>query len=194
MINYGKRMVEEKGPVTQVVATFYKHIDESVFYRGSMEALGADGIHCVDTLRYVAGLDQEVEELYSIPVRREDGMAVAWNAVMRFSNGVTGVLHTNYDVGGRVHTFEIHGKGISAYLAPDESAKILIDHAGKNKQMLVKDTKEIAGSNEVLHYYGTFLQNRHFIDCIRNNVTPNIDFRDAIKTMRLVDQIRTNGH
>jgi predicted dehydrogenase len=193
MINYAKTMVEEKGGVTQVSATFYKN-KSAIFYRGGMEALGADGIHCVDTLRYVAGLDQEVEELYSIPVRQNNNVDVAWNAIMRFSNGVTGILHTNYNVGGRNHSFEIHGNGISAYLNPDETARIFIDNEGyHNKNVIVKDTKEIAEHNDVLYYYGTFQQDRHFIDCIKNNVMPLTNFHDAIKTMKLVDRIKTNS-
>jgi predicted dehydrogenase len=193
MINYAKELVEKKGGVTQVAATFFKG-NNTIFFNGAMDALTADGIHCVDTLRYIAGPDQEVEEVYSIPARYQCDLDNAWNAVIRFTNGVTGILHLNYNVGGRLHSFEIHGCGISAYLNPDESATIFENNGGyRNKNVVVKTTQEIAGSNDVLDYYGSYLQDRHFIDCIKTGAQPSTSFADAVKTMKLVDRIRAGN-
>ena len=42
------------------------------------------------------------------------------------------------------------------------------------------------------HTYGFFGENRHFIDCIKNNVEPETCFADATKTMELVDRLYQN--
>ena len=42
------------------------------------------------------------------------------HGVCRFDNGVTGTIKANYRVGGRIHRFEVHGPGVSAYINLDE--------------------------------------------------------------------------
>src|SRR5690606_19497826 len=114
------------------------------------------------------GYEHEVEEFYSIPARYGCEMDNAWNAIMRFSNGATGIIHLNYNVGGRIHTFELHGNGVSAYLNPDDTATFLEGNGGYfSDNVVVKTTQELAGSTSRLDYYGFFLQDRHFIDCIK---------------------------
>lgn len=190
MVNYAKELVERKGGVTQVAGTFYKGMN-TTFYNGATDALVADGIHCVDTLRYLVGPEQEVEEMLSIPARYGSGMDNAWNAVIRFTGGVTGVLHFNYNVGGRLHTFEVHGNNISAYLNPDESITVYEDNGGYlNENVTVKTTQELAGSSSRADYYGFYQQDRHFIDCIKSGSEPLTGFRDAVRTMKLIDRIR----
>ncbi len=183
IINKAKGMVEAKGKVNQVVVTFYKHAS-AVYYNGAVDVIGCDAIHAVDTVRYLAG-DSEIEEVYSIPARYEDDVDNAWNAVMKFKNGVTGVLLTNWNVGGRAHTFEIHTPGCSAFIDADTKAKILMDEKEE-----VLDTKEVSGSDQFYKYYGFYDQSRHFIDCVKNGATPSSGFEDALKTMKLVDKIR----
>lgn len=184
MINYAKKAAEEKGKITQVVVTFYKHAS-AVYYGGAADVIGCDAIHAVDTIRYLAGSESEVEEVHSIPARYGDVVDNAWNAVMRFSSGVTGVLLSNWNAGGRVHTFEIHAPGISAFLDADDKGKIIQDGDAR-----VIDAKEIAGSDEKYRSYGFYDQSRHFIDCVKTGAAPSSSFRDAVKTMELVDAIR----
>ncbi len=186
MIRYAINYLQEHGikEVSQLVATFYKQRG-SLFFNGAMDALTSDGIHAVDFLRFMAGTDCSVEELYSLKSRfGGDSIDNSWNAIMRFSNGATGTLQTNYQVGGRRHTFEIHAPDISMYVNPDEELVIL----HKNNK-LVLHTKDIAGSNEHRKYYGFYDESRHFIDCVRRNTKPSPDFQDALASMRLVERI-----
>lgn len=186
MVRHALAVLERHGAeeATQIVATFYKRRG-AVFFNGAMDALTADGIHAVDFLRFIAGSGQNVEELFGVTARYSDEMDNAWNALMRFSNGATGILQTNYQVGGRLHTFEIHAPDISLYLNPDEELKIVRDG-----QIETLHTKEIAGSDEFRKYYGFYDEARHFIDCIRHNTTPSPDFADALETMKLVERIK----
>jgi virulence factor len=191
MVNYAKGLVEAKGAITQIAATFYKG-NNTIFFDGGIDGLVADGIHCVDTLRHIAGPDQEVQEVLSIPARYGCDLDNAWNAVIRFANGITANLHINYNVGGRVHSFEIHGQGISTYINPDEALTIFEDNDGyDNPNTVVKTTHELANSNARVDYYGFYQQDRHFIDCIKTNTEPLTSFRDAVKTMELIDRIRS---
>ncbi|MDF2725298.1 MAG: dehydrogenase, partial [Paenibacillus sp.] len=166
MINYAKEWIESKGGVKQVTCTFFKG-DNTTFYNGNTDPLVADGIHSVDALRHIVGYEHEIDQFYSIPARNGSETDNAWNVIMTFSNGVTGILHLNYNVGGRIHTFELHGQGVSAYLNPDDTATFLEGNGGYlNDKVIVKTTQELAGSTQRADYYGFFPQDRHFIDCI----------------------------
>jgi predicted dehydrogenase len=57
----------------------------------------------------------------------------------------------------------------------------------------VKTTQELAGSTQRADYYGFFPQDRHFIDCIKAGTEPVASFRDAVKTMKLIDRIRAGS-
>ncbi|MBO9596711.1 MAG: Gfo/Idh/MocA family oxidoreductase, partial [Cohnella sp.] len=190
MVQYAKRLVEESGGITQLTGTFYKG-NNTTFYDGNIEAIMADGIHCVDTLRYLAGTEQPIEEVYSLAGSCGGGsLNNAWNALIRFANGISAVLQLNYNTGGRIHTFEVHGCGISAYLDPDNQATVLENNGGYlNDNVQVRTTQEIAGSELRNDYYGFFAQDRYFIDCIRTKSEPHASFRDAVRTMKLIEAI-----
>ncbi|NPV80056.1 MAG: Gfo/Idh/MocA family oxidoreductase [Firmicutes bacterium] len=182
MMTYGKRYVEERGKINQVVATFYKK-SSAVYYDGVVDVIGCDAIHAVDALRWMAGSD--AMEVASLESQYDDVVPNSWNAIVRFENGVSGILLTNWNVGTRIHTFEIHAPGVSAFLNPNDKGFIYED--GK---VTVIDTKEIAGSGENYKYYGFFAESRHFIDCVKAGKEPSSSFADAVKTMELVDMIR----
>ncbi|NLA06152.1 MAG: hypothetical protein GX872_00805, partial [Firmicutes bacterium] len=61
----------------------------------------------------------------------------------------------------------------------------------KDDEVTTLDTREIANSSENYKYYGFFQESRHFIDCIKSGEEPSSSFRDAVKTMELVDMLRT---
>jgi virulence factor len=186
MIRYARDKVTEHGSVSQVVATFYKHQIPATFFDGAMDALTADGIHAVDTIRYLIGTEQEIVDLHTISAQYSDDVPNSWFSIMKFSNGATGILLTNYNVGGRVHTFEIHGPGISVFLNPNDEGMIIQE---QGKQII--KSQEIAESKEFYKYYGFFQENRYFIDCIKAGKKPSSDFQDALKTLELVEQIRS---
>ncbi|MCC6728517.1 MAG: Gfo/Idh/MocA family oxidoreductase [Chthonomonadales bacterium] len=172
-----------RGPVTQCVASFYKcYRDQPAYYRGATDVLTCDAVHAVDMLRWMGG---EARTVASLVDRREADYDNAFNALVRFAGGATGVLLSNWTVGGRVHRFEMHGPGVSAYADPDGEAVLLED--GGAPEVLASRT--VAGSEEFRVYYGFEAENRHFIDCIRDGVTPLTSLADAVRTMELVERI-----
>jgi len=179
-----KGMVEERGPIIQCVSTFYKR-SSAVYYGGAVDMLTCDAIHAVDMLRWMGG---EVEEVLSISGAFGEDLKNAYNAVVRFKGGGLGVLCANWAVGKRVHTFEMHSYGISAFVNPDDKAVIYADN--KEEPIAVISTTEAAGSSDRRIYYGFYHENRHFIDCIKEDREPETSFSDAVKTMELVERIK----
>lgn len=177
-----KQRVHQAGRVTQAVSTFYKK-GSAVYYNGAIDVITCDAVHAVDTLRWMAGGD--VSSVASLVSNYGDVVDNSWNALVRFDNGAAGILLTNWNVGGRVHNFEIHGEGISAFIDPD-SVSYVIDNS-KRQDI---DFIGVAGSDEEYKLSGFFGQSRHFIDCIKKGEQPETNFADAVKTMELVDRIK----
>ncbi len=183
-----KEMVEKRGPIVQCVATFYKyeslrHVVVPPYYRGAVDILTCDAIHCVDTLRWMCGEAREVVSMISkFYVDYEN----SFNALIRFESGAVGILMTNWAAGHRIHTFEMHARGISAFVNPDDKAVIYMDD---RDQPVIIGTQEAAGSNDRVVYYGFYAENRHFIDCVKEGKQPETNFEDAAKTMELVERI-----
>ncbi len=179
-----KRMVEERGQILQCAATFYKNsIGAGPYYAGAIDILSCDAVHAVDTLRWMGGevvaAASDIRKLYA-------DYDNSFNALLKFENGAVGFLLTNWVAGTRVHTFEMHAKGISAFIDANDEAAIYSD--GKAEGQILK-TQEVAGSAENHKFYGFYGENRHFIDCIKQKKMPETNFADAVKTMELVDRI-----
>lgn len=179
-----KERVEERGPLTQCVATFYKHtIGAPPYYGGAIDVLTCDAVHAVDALRWMGG---------EVVCAASDVRAVSasydnsFNALLSFENGCTGVLLTNWTVGKRVHTLEMHGAGISAFIDTDERAVIYKDNQPEGEEIRSRD---LVGTEEPHKRLGFFAENRHFIDCIKDQRLPQTHFGDALRTMELVDTI-----
>jgi len=93
-------------------------------------------------------------------------------------------------VGGRRHTFEMHGRGISCFCEPevDRGAEIYVEGQGPE----TISTVAAAGTDARHHTYGFFGENRHFVDCLKANIEPETCFADATKTMELADRLYRN--
>ncbi len=185
MLTYAKKYIEEKANINQVVATFYKN-STAVYYNGAIDVISCDAIHAVDALRWLAG--GEVVAVSSLVSQYHEVVPNSWNAIIRFDNGVSGVLLTNWAAAARVNQFEIHSKKASAFLNPDSKGQII-------EGVTVKeiDTFELSGSKEMYKYYGFYSETRHFIDSIKAGKEPTSNFSDAVKTMLLVDMIKANA-
>jgi predicted dehydrogenase len=186
VIRTGKKLCEERGPVHTAVATFYKHsLGAGPYYGGAIDILTSDGIHAVDTLRYLCG--GEVLSVASDVRRLIADHHTAHLALVRFSSGATGVLLTNWMTGRRVFTVEVHAPGISCFGDPEEGARVFADN--KVEPMRLLDPFELAGSKADYRAFGPYDMNLHFIDCIRRRVQPETSLDDAVKTMELIDAI-----
>jgi virulence factor len=178
---------EERGPITQAAVAFYKHmVGQPQYYDGAVDLLTSDVIHCLDTLRWLCG---EVTRVASDVSWHYADYPSSFNALLRFESGATGHLLNSYTVGKRIHTFELHSRGFSAFVDADSTAHIYADD-GETEELL--DTREVAGSIDFRVYYGYTAESRHFIDCLKAKSLPQTHLGDAVRTMELVDRIYHN--
>lgn len=186
--------------ITQVGGTFFKH-STPAFYGGCASAYVCDVIHVIDAMCHIAG---DTIEAGALLAESYGGCSEenAWNAVFRFKNRITGVMKSNYATGGRVHDFEIHGPGASAYLnlgfgGSGCDAKILF-HQGQGTHSLSAagaqlpremhlDGKVIAGSEDYHRYYGYYAEDRSFLDCVRDRTMPACDLKQAVISMEALE-------
>lgn len=179
-----RRRLEERGALRHCAASYLKHYPVDVpYYDGPASMLILDGIHAVDTLRWLGG---EVESVTSHTSAWCSGYSNAFRALIKFENGCTGMLNADWAAGCRVQTVEMHAAGASSFVDIDDCARIYSDD---NPQPEILDVKQIAGSNEFRIYYGFEAENRHFIDCIKAGRLPENNFDEAVRTMELVEAI-----
>ena len=182
-----RAIAKERGPLIQAVATFYKSmVGSPPYYGGAVDLLTCDIIHAVDALRWLCG---EAAKVASTKDARFAHYENSFNAVMRFDSGATGVLLSNFAVGSRIHTFEMHAKAFSAFVNPNDRA-LIYDGSQEPRQILAQ---EAAGSEDHRKTYGFYQENRHFVDCLREDREPMTNLADAAKTMQLVDRIHASA-
>jgi virulence factor len=190
--------------ITQVEGRFMK-CGTAAFDRGGISAFESDTIHAIDLVRSIA--DGTPVKAATVRNQVEDIVPNMWNSVVRFDNGVTGIVKANYQTGGRTHTFEIHGPGASAFInigmgGPQCEAQILTAE-GKGGYSLAAtgtgghglqtiDGKELAGSDKFYRYYGFYNEDLHFLECVREGKEPETSIADAVKTYRFVDMLATS--
>ena len=195
-------IVRERTRINQVEGCFFKFGD-AAFDKGSISAFASDTIHAIDLVRWIAGGTAQSAAL--VEARYEDVVSNAWNGVIRFDNGVTGVVKANYMTGGRVHRVEVHGAGTSAYVDLGTGEEIqcsaaILTHEGEKRYSLAAagaaketvqrlDGAEVAGSSAFHRAYGYWQEDRHFIDCVRGSARPDPDIVEAAKSIELVEML-----
>jgi predicted dehydrogenase len=158
VLRAGKALCDARGPTHSAVATFYKHaLGDGPYYRGAVDILTSDAIHAVDTLRYLCG--GEVVRVASDVRRLLADHVTAHYALVRFSTGATGVLLTNWMMGRRFFTFELHAPGISCFGDPEEGGRVFADN--QTEPLRVLDPFELAGSREPLQQTRPLVRLRH---------------------------------
>jgi predicted dehydrogenase len=205
LVRHVKQLVEQRTQITQVEGCFFKYGTGS-FDRGGLPAFESDTVHAVDLVRWFAG--GVAERAATVIAQYDEPVINAWNGVCWFDNGVTGVIKANYRTGGRVHRFEIHGPGVSAYidlgfgaasceavlLAHEGQAQYSLAARGASEQGILRiDGIELAGSTEFYKYYGFYQEDRHFIDCVQTGTEPETSIADAVKSMRMIDLFMSNA-
>ena len=182
-----KTIVEKQGPIIQCMSTFHKNTPDARYYDGVIDVLTCDAIHAVDALRWLGGgevkaVASDINSFYS---EREN----SFNALVKFTSGASGYLCTNWSVGGRIHTFEMHAREISAYINPDPGGRAILHTPNGTTEITPEDA---AGSDASHRAYGFYGESRHFVDSIQQNQQPLTCFADAVKTMELVTAIYQN--
>jgi virulence factor len=183
LMRQSRDKVSAVGPINQCVSTFYKYHAAGPYYDGAIDILSCDAIHAVDALRFMCG---DVADCASAVRSLGQSFDTSFTALVEFENGAVGVLLANWRTGGRVHQFELHAAGASAFIDPDDKAVFHLNNE-LNAEIITAD--EAADSELKYHSYGFFGENRHFIDCLKAGTEPESSFRDSVRTMELVDLI-----
>lgn len=172
----------KRGPITHAVCTFYKCSLER--FLGARDHILDDGVHAIDTLRWMCG--GEVVEVQS-RVRRVGVPDINFvMALLHFDNGATGVLMNSWTSGRRIFRVEMHAPGICAE-AEHEGKGYL--YADGDTQGLEYDAREVAGSDQLFVFGGFQAKNREFIDAVKSGQQPGSNFSDAVKTMEVAEKI-----
>ncbi len=191
--------VEQAGPIHSVHVDFLKSTADlsrpAGFYDGAIDAFTSDGIHAVDTMRWLCG--GEVEDVRAV-VRRLAVPGPVPNAIdaqVTFSSGAVGTLRYNLLTGRRIFRADFSGPNITASVDPDRDSLIV---AGDGEPEIVPSSTfgRVASGTAPLedrHWLGFWHESRHFIDCVRSGAQPTSHFADAVKSMELVERILQAG-
>ncbi len=182
LICKARRMIEERGPITQIVAEFHKSMTD-LAARGFPEHLldrfiYETPIHAIDLTRSLAG-SSPIAELHAVARRANSRFVDVYAALIRFENGCVAQITANFTTDARLERYEIHGRDCSAYL--EGVRRAVVQRDGKEE---VLDTVESAGTAE---------QARFLVDCIKEDRPvdlPAAGLDEAVETMRLADRIR----
>jgi predicted dehydrogenase len=175
------RRFRELTTLTHIEARYYKN-ESPVFFGGVASAFICDAIHGVDLLRHLASGDAPVSVRVLKAATLEivnpgDGFAEAWYSSLQFNNGVSALFRANYCTAGRIQEFELHGKGVSAFISlgfggSECKGRILRasppGFASTKADITEFDGPTLAGSDRFEDYYGFRGENRIFLDRVMN--------------------------
>jgi len=172
----------ERGGIVHAVCRFYKCAITP--YLEARDHMMDDGVHAIDTLRWMCG--GEVVEIQSVTRRVMTPDINFFAAMLGFDNGATGLLVNSWTSGRRIFDVEMHAPGICVE-AEHEGKGVL--YADGDTEGVVYDTREVAGSDEPYVYGGFRAKHREFIDALKAGVQPGSHFSDAVKTMEVAERI-----
>ena len=182
LICKARGLIEERGPVTQIVAEFHKSMT-ALHKRGYPDHLLDNfiyetPIHAIDLTRSLAG-SSPIAELHAVARRTNSPYVDVYAALIRFENGCVAQLTANFTTDARLERYEIHGRDCSAYLE------------GVRRAVVQRDGQEEVF--DVVKSGGTAEQARFLVDCIKEDRPvglPAANLDEAVETMKLADRIR----
>lgn len=172
----------ERGPIVHAVCRFYKCAFDP--YLEARDHMMDDGVHAIDTLRWMCG--GEVVKIHSITKRVTTPDINFFSVMFEFDNGATGLMINSWTSGRRIFDVEMHAPGICVE-AEHEGKGVL--YADGDTEGVVFDTREEAGGDELYQYGGFQAKNREFIDCLKAGTLPGSHFGDAVKTMEVAEKV-----
>lgn len=197
--------VREAGPITQIDGRFMKfgHVETNWDYAS---AFVCDIVHAIDLVRYIA--QSEPKKIATIANSINSRVDNIWNSTILFENGISATLRANYQAAARIHDFEIHGPGASAFVNMGFGeqaceATILYGNGtviyssastgvGGDRKREDLSGPEIAGSNNYYTYYGYKQEDIEFIEAVLTGTQPRCNIEDAAKTMDMVEMMLEN--
>jgi len=148
----------------------------------------ADAIHNIDLMRFIAG---DVTDIFGFSDRRDANFTNAHCACTRHASGAMGVISTHHCVGARVHHFEIHAMGMSAYLDVGDTHAPACSLWLDGKQAPPPPTVAVdLPANVGLDNYCETL---HFARWIAGEVEGESNLADAVESVRLAEAV-AGGH
>ncbi|MBE6930079.1 MAG: Gfo/Idh/MocA family oxidoreductase [Ruminococcaceae bacterium] len=199
LVQYVLKRMRELTEFTQVDGLFIKYSDVAAGWHYASSFV-CDIVHAVDLVRYLAG--SEPEKAATVIAAHNSPVDNAWSSVIRFKNGITGTLRSNYQSAGRVHDFTIHGPGATAFINlgfGTAACEATIMHGNGITQYSIGaagvvgpgiekiDGLVIAGSDNYHQYYGYKPEEEDFFNAIRTGAKPICPIDDAAKTMDMVE-------
>jgi predicted dehydrogenase len=172
----------KRGPITHAVCTFTKCNIEP--FLGARDHMMDDGVHAIDTLRWMCGGDVVGVDSVCRNVLVPDINFIV--ALLRFDNGAVGVMMNSWTSGRRVFRVEMHAPGICVEAEHEGKGAVYADGDTGGVEV---DTREVAGSDEVYIFGGFRAKNREFIDAVKSGAQPGSHFGDAVKTMEVAERI-----
>ena len=176
----------KRSPIVHAVCEFYKFSPDPCLT--AKDRIMDDGVHAVDTLRWMCGGEVADVESTTRRVGVPDVNFVA--AMLHFDNGATGAMITNWFSGRRIFRVQMHARGICAEGEHEGKGYIYADGDVTGVEY---DTREVSGSDELFVYGGFQAKNREFLDCLKSGERPGSSFSDAVKTMEVVETIVAKG-
>jgi predicted dehydrogenase len=172
----------KRGPIVHAECAFYKY--EPKPYLHARDHMMDDGVHAIDTIRWLCG--GEVVEVQSFCKRVGTPDINFISALLHFDNGATGVMLNSWTSGRRIFKVEMHAPGICAEAEHENKGRLYADGDIHGTEF---DTRTVAGSNETYVYGGFQAKHREFIHAIKQKTLPSSHFGDAVKTMAVAEII-----
>ena len=178
-------MAAERGGPVYASATYNK----AGFFHGKwtwpVALTVCDAIHLVDLLRFVCG---DVAEVYASSVRRDADYPNSCSAHVVFESGATGTMNNHQCVGARVHRFELHAIGMSAYLdvgnTSSPSGELWLDGTRADVPACEADAPDGVGLDN-------YRETRHFARWLRGEEEVEAGLGDVLHSVRLAEAIAT---
>lgn len=172
----------ERGPIVHAVCRFYKNEIKPMI--NARDHMLDDGVHAIDTLRWMCG--GEVVGIESTTKRIGVPDINFFSAMLHFDTGATGILLSSWSSGRRIFAVEMHAPGICAEAEHEVGGTLYADGDTQGEHF---DSRAVAGSDELFVFGGFQAKHREFIDCLKAGQQPASNFADALKTMEVAEKI-----
>jgi predicted dehydrogenase len=147
----------------------------------------ADSIHNIDLMRFIGG---EVTDVFAASASRDADYTNAHSAAIVYESGAMGTINTHHCVGFRVHRFEIHAMGMSAYLDVGDthhpSCELFLDGEPSEPPRFELDLPPNVG---IENYYETL----HFARWVADEEEGEADLTDVLESVKLCEAV-VAGH
>ncbi len=147
-------------------------------------------IHVIDVLRWFCGEPADVRAQADFD---ETGHEIAVAALVRFDSGTSGVFETSGRYGMRKDELEAHGEGWTVRVYSPDTV-IMYDSGREETFRHGKDVWYV----DAERHWGFAQEIDHFLQAVRQRVTPTCSAADALESHRLaariIDEARRASH